>query len=261
MILQRFPVNTAGRDFAVGDIHGHFTKLQAALDAVGFDPAADRLFSVGDLIDRGPESDQVDAWLAKPWFHAVRGNHEQMAVDAYRLDPDGRASRDHLANGGAWIYGRSSVEQACYVEMLADLPLIIEVETPEGLVGVVHADCPLPSWQMLQAWAAGAMPGLRNVEVAVQWSRDRIINERTHGVAGVRAVVAGHTVVRRPAVLGNIYHIDTAGWMDGRFTLLNLQTLQAHPPIDPELSWDWDDVTDRSDDQHLARQASNHSDN
>ena len=62
--LQRFELNTAGRDFGVGDIHGYFTKLQAALDAIGFNPAVDRLFSVGDLVDRGPESAEVDTWLA-----------------------------------------------------------------------------------------------------------------------------------------------------------------------------------------------------
>lgn len=78
--VQRFERNTTGRDLIVGDIHGCFTKLQAALDAVGFDRTVDRLFSVGDLVDRGPESDQVLNWLGQPWFHAVMGNHEQMAV-------------------------------------------------------------------------------------------------------------------------------------------------------------------------------------
>lgn len=72
--------NIAGRDFAVGDIHGHFTALQGALDAVAFDPVRDRLFSVGDMVDRGPESEQVLDWLAKPWFFAVQGNHEDIAV-------------------------------------------------------------------------------------------------------------------------------------------------------------------------------------
>jgi len=28
----------------------------------------DRLFSVGDLVNRGSESEQVLGWLAKPWF-------------------------------------------------------------------------------------------------------------------------------------------------------------------------------------------------
>ena len=35
-IVQHFAKNAQGRDLIVGDIHGHFTKLQAALDAAGF---------------------------------------------------------------------------------------------------------------------------------------------------------------------------------------------------------------------------------
>ena len=238
--IKHFGINTAGRDFAIGDIHGHFSRVQVALDAVGFNPAIDRLFSVGDLVDRGPESQDVDKWLAKPWFYAVRGNHEQLAVDAYRFDPDGRASGMHLINGGAWLYGRSATEQACYVELLADLPLIIEVETPEGLIGIVHADCPFPDWDMLRIQLERGLHGAQRVETTCQWSRSRITNENRDGVINVRAVVVGHTPVRQPAVFGNVYHIDTGGWMDGHFTLLDLHTLQAYPPIDPRLSWDWE---------------------
>lgn len=240
-MIKRFEVNTAGRDFAVGDIHGHFTLLQAALDAAAFNPATDRLFSVGDLVDRGPESEQVDAWLAKPWFHAVRGNHEEMAIYSYRADPEGRAKGQHLVIGGAWLYARSSVEQACYVELLADLPLIIEVETPAGIVGIVHADCPFRSWDTLQSWARGELPGVRNVEQSCQWSRSRIERQDTSGVEGVRAVVVGHTPLRRPAVLGNVHHIDTAAWMGGFFTLLDLHTLQTYPASHPSMSWDWEE--------------------
>jgi serine/threonine protein phosphatase 1 len=57
--VQRFVLNATGRDFAVGDIHGCFSALEAALRHVGFSPDSDRLFSVGDLVDRGSESDQV----------------------------------------------------------------------------------------------------------------------------------------------------------------------------------------------------------
>jgi hypothetical protein len=74
----RLARNARGRDLIVGDIHGHFTKLAAALEAIGFDDSIDRLISVGDLVDRGPESLLALGWLAKPWFHAVRGNHEDM---------------------------------------------------------------------------------------------------------------------------------------------------------------------------------------
>jgi hypothetical protein len=47
MRLQRFARNTQGRDFAVGDIHGCFSKLDAALCQVRFSPVHDRLFAVG----------------------------------------------------------------------------------------------------------------------------------------------------------------------------------------------------------------------
>lgn len=239
--VKRFEINTAGRDFAVGDIHGHFTRLQAALDAAGFDPAVDRLFSVGDLVDRGPESLDVDEWvLRKPWFHAVRGNHEQMTIDSHAA---GRTSDEcgmHFINGGQWFYGLSSVEQGCYASILQDLPLVIEVETAEGLIGVVHADVPRGSWvEMLKA-LDGPIAEAEHTAAMLQWSRKRIADENHGGVDGVRAVIVGHTPLRQPAILGNVYHIDTAGWMDGHFTLLNLQTLECTPPVNPKLHWDWE---------------------
>ncbi|SCZ13206.1 metallophosphoesterase [Pseudomonas sp. NFACC37-1] len=236
--FQRFAINADGRDFAVGDVHGYFTKLQAALEAVGFNPAVDRLFSVGDLVDRGPESEQVLKWLDKPWFHAVPGNHEDMAV-CYAE----QTLRDdlYLQNGGAWLTAKNRDEKAEYAVTLRDLPVAIEVETAEGLVGIVHADCPFLSWSTLRDALSGRLSGLRNVEASCQWSRSRIDTENQEGVSGVRAVIVGHRPTRQPAVLGNVYHIDTGAWMGGHFTLIDLATLQCHPPINPKLNWDWED--------------------
>ena len=73
------------------------------------------------------------------------------------------------------------------------------------------------------------------------WSRSRIQGGDTRGVGGLRALVVGHTPLRQPAILGNVYYIDTAGWMDGYFTLLNLATLECTPPINPGISYDWED--------------------
>lgn len=239
-LIKRFKRNTVGRDFAVGDIHGHFTRLQAALDAAGFDPSRDRLFSVGDLVDRGPESADVDEWLRRPWFHAVRGNHEQMTIDAYRSEERGDARGLHFINGGAWFYGLPNVEQGCYAELLADLPLIIEVETTGGLIGIVHADCPRLDWPAMVAALEAGDSESGHIAAMCQWSRRRLQAEDASGVTGVRAVVVGHTPLRQPAVLGNVYHIDTAGWMDGHFTLLDLSTMESIPPINPKLHWDWE---------------------
>ena len=68
-MIKHFEANQSGRDLIVGDIHGGFSRLQLALDAVHFNPVVDRLFCVGDLVDRGPESAQALDWLARPWFH------------------------------------------------------------------------------------------------------------------------------------------------------------------------------------------------
>ena len=199
MRIKRFAANTAGRDFAVGDIHGHFTRLQAALDTVAFDPEIDRLFSVGDLVDRGPECRDVLEWLAKPWFHPVRGNHDDYVCRFDTCDVE-----NWVYNGGSWFAGLAWDEQREFAAQFRELPIA------------------------------------KLVQNSCMWSRTRIQDGATNGVNGLRALVVGHTPLRQPVALGNVHHIDTAGWMDGHFTLLELATLQCTPPINPKLSHDWE---------------------
>lgn len=229
-LVKRFPINAIGRDFAVGDIHGHFTLLQKALDEVGFNPAADRLFSVGDLVDRGPECEQVLEWLDKPWFNPVRGNH-----DDYVCRHDTCDIGNWLQNGGAWFISLTDAERGEFAAQFRELPIAIEVETPEGLIGLLHADCPFPSWQYLleklEDGAEGNAGLLRSIKNACMWSRRRVELEDGSGVEGIRALVVGHTPLAIPLALGNVVHIDTAAWCQtkgGYFTLLDLRSLQAH---------------------------------
>lgn len=91
---------------------------------------------------------------------------------------------------------------------------------------------------MTDALAETAMPA-GHVVAMLQWSRKRLTDGDCTAVDGVRAVIVGHTPLRQPVVLGNVYHIDTAGWLDGHFTLLNLSTLQCIPPINPEPGFNW----------------------
>uniref|UniRef100_UPI003342B519 metallophosphoesterase n=1 Tax=Castellaniella defragrans TaxID=75697 RepID=UPI003342B519 len=222
-MIQRFERNKVGRDFAVGDIHGHFTRLNAALDAVGFDPAkGDRLFSVGDLVDRGPECEKAIDWLAEPWFHAVRGNHEDIAIRYAKGNPVDRAI--YSRNGGDWFMALRSLTQKRFGAAFDDLPYAIEVETEGGIVGIVHANVPTSDWQFL----GEELLFNRYARDRVMWDRGRIEAGDESEVVNIRAVVVGHTPLKHVIQLGNVIHIDTGGWhLEGHFTLLNLSTLET----------------------------------
>lgn len=234
--IKHFKKNHEGRDLIVGDVHGHFTKLKQALDAVGFDPALDRLFSVGDLVDRGPECDQVMDWLEKPWFFPVTGNHEDMAIRW----PDGNMDTgNYVANGGAWNISNPRELQCEIAETLSALPLGIELETEAGLVGIVHAECPYNDWDMFRAaldHPTISWDNLDRIKAIAQWARTRIDYGDRSLVRGVRAMVVGHTPVPEHTVMGNVHYIDTGAWLgarcpwEPRFTLLDAETLEVVKP-------------------------------
>lgn len=218
-------INTVGRDYAVGDIHGHFARLQASLDRLGFDPVKDRLFSVGDLVDRGPHSEQSLEWLGRPWFFAVQGNHEALAIQLVEgTAPDPLMYR---ASGGGWFLDSPPATQRHFASRFAQLPIAMEIDTAAGLIGMVHADCPFPSWSTLREYLL-SLPAQRNLDEACQWSRARLKGDNRDGVRGIRAVIVGHTPVRVPKRLGNVVHIDTAGWSEGYFTFVDLASLRCH---------------------------------
>jgi serine/threonine protein phosphatase 1 len=230
--FAHFSANTRGRDFAVGDIHGHFQRLEQALDQLGFDPTVDRLFSVGDLVDRGPDSASVLHWLAQPWFFAVQGTHEALTLQLV----DGHAHLnldDYRHSGGGWFIDSPPAVRAQYAERLRQLPVALEIETPGGLVGLVHADCPFTSWTRLRRYLQTfSLQDPRTRDPAVddifQWSRNRLKRRDFSGVKDVRAVVVGHTPLRHARQLGNVFHIDTAGWSEGFFTFLEIASLALH---------------------------------
>lgn len=220
--ITTYPINTVGRDFAVGDIHGCFSALQVALDAAGFSPIVDRLFSVGDLVDRGAESHLVLDWLAKPWFHAICGNHDFMTWRAALGNP--YLEVDHQMHGGAWLNDLKADAKVAVGSRLESLPLIIEIQTQNGLIALVHAGCPYDDW--------ASVPKDKHSESDIEyylWSIERYKRQYGAPVRNLRALVHGHMTVPEMKVLGNVHYIDTGGWSDrGHFTLLDLHTLKPH---------------------------------
>lgn len=209
MKLQHFSLNTNGRDFVVGDIHGCFSLLTLAMDAVGFDPSKDRLFSVGDLVDRGPESADVLDWLAKPWFHAVRGNHEQMAIN---FQADLNHAFHYEMNGGRWFIDLPSRRQKMIAECFEDLPIAIQVDTKIGRVGIIHAEVPHNDWYSLINISK------QERDIAL-WARDKVQSSNETPIRNIDRVYVGHTPLKAPIVLGNVHYIDTGAVFGNKLTL------------------------------------------
>jgi serine/threonine protein phosphatase 1 len=196
--------NRDGRDFVVGDIHGCFSLLERGLADIEFDPERDRLFSVGDLVDRGPESERALEFLAKPWFHAVRGNHEWVAM-AFALGE--LKAEDYAEHGGAWLIAKTDFERSMYAVAFSDLPLAIEIDYgADGLYAIVHADCPSPSWAEFRQ---RLIDGVETAERCAMWSRDRVKRIVSGPVAGLTALIVGHTPVDDVSALDNVLYIDT----------------------------------------------------
>lgn len=221
--------NDVGRDFVVGDVHGMFDRVEEALSKIDFDRDRDRLFSVGDLIDRGPQSKDVAHFLDQPFVHAVCGNHEDalLQLHAGSSQPDGELWLD----GADWWRELSKAERRAVISRLKRLPLVIEVPTPRGNVAFLHADVPRGmNWSDFRA-ALKSEPD--TVRETVLWGRDRVGREDTAGVPGIGRIFVGHTPqwdgLRR---YGNVYAIDTGavfGWMgmDGHLTCVDIQSPTA----------------------------------
>ncbi len=160
----------------VGDLHGCFARLMAALRERKFDPYQDLLLSVGDLIDRGPQSTECLDLLRYRWVYAVRGNHEQMALEAL-ADGDMRLWE---MNGGDWYTQRAASQKQRLTALIARcrrLPLIIELHSGEQVHVIAHADYPAAvyRWQRVVD------------EHQVLWRRQRL----TDHLAGRHGAIAG----------------------------------------------------------------------
>jgi serine/threonine protein phosphatase 1 len=138
--VLRLAKNKTGRDFACGDIHGCYSDLETELKRIGFDKTADRLFCVGDLIDRGPRSELAIFYTKQSWFFSCLGNHEHMFYMANTYNEEQDSYRyDHVYNGGSWAYNKLNDEKrTALLDAVERLPLIIQI----GKVIIAHAALP-----------------------------------------------------------------------------------------------------------------------
>lgn len=214
-IYQRINGEEWRRVLVCGDLHGCYTNLMNRLDVVGFDPAQDLLISVGDLIDRGTENVECLDLINQPWFRAVRGNHEQMMLDAVM----GAGSILHwMQNGGSWFYNLDADQQILaksLVRKAAELPLIIEVEKGGKKFVICHADYPHDEYEY----------GKPVDSQQAIWSRERVslsIDGFSSSISGADLFIFGHTPALQPMRIKNQLYIDTGAVFNGNLTLYEL---------------------------------------
>lgn len=62
------------RTLILGDIHGCYDELECLLSKVAYDKTKDKLYCVGDLVDRGPKTlDVLDFFMSNRDICSVMG--------------------------------------------------------------------------------------------------------------------------------------------------------------------------------------------
>lgn len=127
--------------YAIGDLQGCHAELQDLLALTGFNSQRDRLWLVGDLVNRGPASLEVLRFVKGLGDRAtvVLGNHDLHLV--LRAEGLGRESKDDTL---APILAAPDCDEL--MAWLRGLPLF----HVEGEYAMVHAGL-LPQWSVAQA--------------------------------------------------------------------------------------------------------------
>ena len=222
MLIKTFKENKSGRDFFTTDLHGYYDLLHEAMRLNAFDTTKDRLFVGGDNCDRNPDSTNILDYIYEPWFHSIRGNHEEMLITAYE-NPTSRNSYEMLyCNGGEWFYDCTPEKQKAIYEAFKSLPLAIEIESPRGLIGIIHAEVPYGDWEKFRNISDIELEW--SVQATAQWARTKYDKQDDSDVKGLYKCFVGHTPTNSGEVerLGNVFYSDLGSFFRNKICFVEI---------------------------------------
>jgi bis(5'-nucleosyl)-tetraphosphatase (symmetrical) len=154
--------------YAIGDIQGCYDELQALLAQLAFDPAQDRLWFVGDLVNRGPKSLETLRYVRGLGDVAVSvlGNHDlHLIAAAYGHAPE---HDDHTLDAILAAPDRDEL-----IDWLCQRPLLHH-DAALGFT-LLHAGLP-PQWDLALAQACAS-----EVEAVLRGPRRREFLAQMYG--------------------------------------------------------------------------------
>lgn len=228
--LSGIPENQ--RIYAIGDIHGRFDLAFRLLEAIRNElrvltsPIEAMVITLGDLIDRGPQSRQVvelmhlmrDDPLFR--FQALKGNHEAMFLAT--LDGQGTMWNEWLDFGGSETllsYGIEAPRTKSPRLLRQSVARQIPVEDILFLQGLPSA-ISVGDYFFCHAGARPGVPLAQQNENDLLWIR-RGFSDIDHGFEKI--IVHGHTPVPVAEIRRHRINIDTGAYESGRLSAVVLE--------------------------------------
>jgi serine/threonine protein phosphatase 1 len=208
--------------YVIPDIHGRDDLLREALSGIagrsGGEPG--RIVTIGDYVDKGPQSreviDRLKSGVSAPWrLVTLKGNHDAMMVEALR-DP---------AKMAGWMEKGGDAALASYGGEVADVPPAHIAWLDELLL--MHVDA---HRLYVHAGVDPELPLDRQNETTLLWKR---YPEGFSDGFGKLHVVHGHdNFPDGPLLYEGRSNLDTQAWRTGRLIVGIFDDDRAGGPVD-----------------------------
>ena len=222
------------RLYAIGDIHGRLDLLEPLIGSIEDDDSArgsvhSTILFLGDLVDRGPESAQVVAYLmdlkrrrAPESTRFLLGNHEEVFLAA--ASGDEKALRFFTKIGGRETilsYGISNelYDSLDYPELLSAFQARVPSEHVE-FIAAFEDIVVLGDYAFVHAGIRSTEPLASQRPKDLRWIREGFLDVTA---PFEKVIVHGHTIVPDVEELPNRIALDTGAYRSGKLTAMGFE--------------------------------------